>query len=127
MPFIKQNIASGSHIITDGWKGYNPIASDNYSHQKVYWIKRSDKSSVLPGVHLVVSLVKRVMLGTFQGRFEPKHLQSYLDEYVFRFNRRRSKSVGKKFMRIVQQVIASIEIRREQVIRCEIPAVLLAA
>lgn len=127
MPFIKQNIEPGSHIITDGWKGYNPIASDRYSHQKVYWVKSTNKSSVLPGVHLVVSLIKRVVLGTFQGRFEPKHLQSYLDEYVFRFNRRRSKSVGKKFLRIVQQVIASIEISREQVIRCEIPATLLDA
>ena len=66
------------------------------------------------------------MLGTFQGRFEPKHLESYLDEYVFRFNRRRSKSVGKKFMRIVQQVIASMKINRNQVIQCEIPAGLLA-
>ena len=127
MPFIKQNIEPGSHIITDGWKGYNPIASGSYSHQKVYWVKRSDKSSILPGVHLVVSLIKRVMLGTFQGRFEPKHLQSYLDEYVFRFNRRRSKSVGKKFMRIVQQVIGSMEISRQNVIRCELPALLLAA
>jgi len=126
MPFIEQNIESGSLIITDGWKGYNPIASDNYSHEKVYWTKSSDKSSVLPGVHLIVSLFKRVILGTFQGRFEPKHLQSYLDEYVFRFNRRRSKSIGKKFMRIVQQVIASIKISREQIIQCEIPVTRLA-
>jgi transposase-like protein len=126
MPFIEQNIESGSHIITDGWKGYNPIATGDYRHQKVYWTQHADKSSVLPGVHLVVSLLKRVMLGTFQGRFERKHLQSYLNEYVFRFNRRRSKSVGKKFMRIVQQVITSINISRNQVISCEMPAALLA-
>ncbi len=126
MPFIEQNIETGSHIITDGWKGYNPIADGNYSHQTVYWTKSADKSSVLPGVHLVASLLKRVILGTFQGRFETKHLQGYLNEYVFRFNRRRSKSIGKKFMRIVQQVIASIKITKNQVIQCEIPAVLLA-
>jgi transposase-like protein len=123
-PFIEQNIEAGSHIITDGWKGYNPIADSNYSHQTVYWSKKADKSSVLPGVHLIASLVKRIVLGTFQGRFEPKYLQSYLDEYVFRFNRRKSKSVGKKFMRIVQQVVASMKITRNQVIQCEIPAVL---
>ena len=126
MPFIEHNIKPGSHVISDGWKGYGPIGNRNYSHQKVYWTKSADKASVLPGVHLVASLLKRVMLGTFQGRFEPKHLQSYLDEYVFRFNRRNSKSVGKKFMRIVQQVVASIKITQNQVIQCEIPAVLLA-
>ena len=92
----------------------------------MYWTKSTDKSSVLPGVHLVISLVKRVMLGTFQGRFEPKYLQSYLDEYVFRFNRRNSKSIGKKFMRIVQQVVASIKITHNQVVKFEIPPVLLA-
>jgi len=92
----------------------------------VYWPKSADKAaSILPGVHLVASLLKRVILGIFQGRFEPKHLQSYLDEYVFRFNRRNSKSVGKKFMRVVQQVVASIKITQNQVIQCEIPAVLL--
>ena len=116
MPFIEHNIESGSHIITDGWKGYNPIACGNYSHHRVYWTKSADNSSVLPGVHIIASLLKRVMLGTFQGRFEPKHLQNYLNEYVFRFNRRRSKSVGKKFMRLVQQVIASIKINRNQII-----------
>lgn len=126
MPFIEHNIKPGSRIITDGWKGYYPIDNKKYSHQKVHWTKSTDKSSVLPGVHLVISLVKRVMLGTFQGRFEPKHLQSYLDEYVFRFNRRNSKSIGKKFMRIVQQVVASIKITQNQVVKCEIPAVLLA-
>jgi transposase-like protein len=126
MPFIEHNVKPGSQIITDGWKGYYPVDNKKYNHQTVHWIKSADKSSVLPGVHLVISLVKRVMLGTFQGRFEPKHLQSYLDEYVFRFNRRNSKSVGKKFMRIVQQVVASIKITHNQVVTCEIPALLLA-
>jgi hypothetical protein len=109
-----------------GWKGYNPIADESFSHQKVYWSKSADKASVLPAVHLLASLVKRLTLETFQGRFEPKYLQSYLDEYLFRFNRRNSKSVGKKFMRMMQQVIASIKITQEQVIRCEIPECLLA-
>ena len=62
------------------------------------------------GTHLVTSLIKRLIRGTFQGRFEPKYLQNYLDEYVFRFNRRKSKSIGKKFMRIVQQVAKSAKI-----------------
>jgi len=64
---------------------------------------------------LVASLVKRVVIGTFQGRFAPKYLQRYLDEYVFRFNRRKSRSIGKKFMRIVQQVAVSAKITYAEV------------
>jgi len=58
----------------------------------------------------VTSLLKRLIRGTFQGRFEPKYLQNYLDEYVFRFNRRKSKSIGKIFMRLVQQSVKSTKI-----------------
>ena len=54
--------------------------------------------------------MKRLFRGTFQGRFEPKYLQNYLDEYLFRFSRRESKSIGKFFMRIVQQVNRSPKI-----------------
>jgi hypothetical protein len=69
----------------------------------------------LYGAHLIASLVKRLIRGTFQGRFEPKYLQNYLDEYVFRFNRRKSKSIGKKFMRIAQLVIKYSNIRKKDI------------
>jgi hypothetical protein len=59
------------------------------------------------GAHLVTTLVKRLIRSTYQGRFEPKYLQNYLDENVFRFNRRKSLNIGKKFMRIVQQALKS--------------------
>jgi hypothetical protein len=62
------------------------------------------------GVHLVTSLIKRIIRGTFHGRFEPKYLQNYLHEYVFRFNRRKSWNISKKFMRLVQQVVKSTKI-----------------
>jgi hypothetical protein len=68
------------------------------------------------GTHLVTSLIKRLIRGTFQGRFEPKYLQNYLDEYVFRFNRRKSKSIGKKFMRMVQQVAKSAKVTNSELI-----------
>ena len=64
----------------------------------------------LYGVHLVTTLIKRLIRGTYHGRLEPKYLQNYLDEYAFRFNRRKSKNIGKKFMRIVQQVVRSRKI-----------------
>ena len=59
----------------------------------------------MPGAHLVIAEVKRLILGTFQGRFHKKHLQGYLDEFVFRFNRRSVAFVGKKFMRIAEQAM----------------------
>lgn len=107
IPFVKSNVAAGSQVSTDGWKGYNGLNEAGYGHQKILSAKVEDKESVLPGVHLVVSLVKRVLLGTFQGRFDGPYLQRYLDEYVFRFNRRTSKSVGKKFWRLMQMAANS--------------------
>lgn len=106
LPFVKANIVPGSHISTDGWKGYNGLEKD-FVHHRVLSAQADNKESVLPGVHLVTSLVKRVILGTFQGRFDPEYLQRYLDEYVFRFNRRTSRSPGKRFWRIMQQAVSS--------------------
>lgn len=108
--FAKANISAGSQITTDGWTGYSSLQKDGYLHRVVIQSKVEDKKSVLPGVHLVTSLLKRMILGTFHGRFDPQYLQRYLDEYVFRFNRRTSKSVGKRFWRIMQQAVASAPI-----------------
>lgn len=94
IPFATSNIALGSSITTDGWKGYCGLEEAGYVHKKTLQTKADDKDSVLPGVHLVTSLVKRIILGTFQGRFEEQYLQRYLDEFVFRFNRRTTKSAG---------------------------------
>ena len=58
----------------------------------------------------MASLIKRLIRGTYHWRFEPKYIQNYLDDFVFRFNRRNSKSIGKKFMRIVQQVVKSVKV-----------------
>jgi transposase-like protein len=111
--FVTSNVAPGSAITTDGWKGYNGLEQAGYSHRKVLASKVDDKNSVLPGVHLVVSLLRRVILGTFQGRFDGAYLQRYLDEYVFRFNRRTSKSVGKRFWRIMQRAAHSLPITKD--------------
>lgn len=108
IPFVQANVDRGSLVTTDGWSGYKALQSCGYSHNAIAQTKTEDKDSVLPGVHLVTSLIKRLILGTFQGRFEKKYLQRYLDEYVFRFNRRNTKFVGKRFFRIVQQAATSL-------------------
>lgn len=114
LPFLKSNALSGSLISTDGWKGYNGLEKERFTHHKVLSSHAENKESVLPGVHLVISLVRRVILGTFQGRFDAPYLQRYLDEYVFRFNRRTSRSVGKKFWRIMQQAAQASPITNSQ-------------
>ncbi len=112
--FILHNIEPGSIIATDSWRSYNFIDNDQWVHKKT---KQSStkKSESLYGAHLVTSLIKRLIRGTYHGRFEPKYLQRYLDEYVFRFNRRKSKSIGKKFMRMVQQAVNSAKVTYEEI------------
>jgi transposase-like protein len=105
--FIAQNIDQTSTLITDGWCGYKPVQKQGYEHQRVLQTKAEDKSRVLPGINLVASLFKRLVLGTFHGHCDRKHLQHYLNEYVFRFNRRTTKHVGKRFMRIIEQVVVT--------------------
>ena len=107
--FILNNVGPGSTVATDSWKSYNFIKDAQCAHEKSN-LSSSKNNESLYGVHLVTSLIKRLIRGTFHGRFEPKYLQNYLDEYAFRFNRRKSKSIGKKFMRIVQQVVKSVKL-----------------
>jgi len=114
--FAKENIAVGSQITTDGWFAYRGLMDKGYFHTAIVQTKTDGMKSVLPGVHLVTSLVRRVILGTFHGRFDPQYLQRYLDEYVFRFNRRTCTQVGKRFWRIMQQVAQSTPIARKDLV-----------
>jgi hypothetical protein len=107
--FILDNIEPGSSVVTDTWSGYQPFVKEQFKHVTINQSKTKNNENLF-GVHLVTTLIRRLIRGTYQGRFEPKYLQNYLDEYVFRFNRRKSKSIGKKFMRIVQQVVRSSKI-----------------
>jgi len=107
VPFVKDSVARGSIIHTDGWPGYSPLTGEGYDHEvTVLRRKKKSPSELLPRVHLVVSLLKRWLLGTHQGAVSRKHLDYYLDEFTFRFNRRRSKSRGKLFFRLAQQAMA---------------------
>ena len=78
--------------------------------------KREAATELLPRVHLVISLLKRWLMGTHQGAVSHKHLDYYLDEYTFRFNRRKSKSRGKLFFRLAQQAVAVDPVTRSQIV-----------
>ena len=100
--FIQANIAPESTVHTDGWKGYSGLSKLGYTHE-VCVIRTSKAHDLLPRAHRVISLLKRWLLGTHQGSVGYKHLDYYLDEFTFRFNRRTSKSRGMLFYRLVQQ------------------------
>jgi transposase-like protein len=106
VPFVQDYVEPGSIVITDGWKGYSPLKNKGYLHE-VRKISGSGESAsaLLPHVHLVVSLLKRWLMGTHQGAVSPEHLPYYLDEYAFRFNRRLSTHRGKLFYRLMQQAV----------------------
>lgn len=106
IPFITDNVDKKSIVITDGWSAYSSLKEKGYVHE-IRTISKSGKKAneLLPWVHLVISLVKRWLLGTHQGGVSEKHLQYYLDEFSFRFNRRLSKHRGKLFYRLMQQAV----------------------
>ncbi len=107
VPFVEECIELGSVVLTDGWPGYCGLEKEGFIHE-VTVVSRQEKSAseLMPGVHRVMSLLKRWLLGTHQGAVSPKHLDYYLDEFTFRFNRRKSRNRGKLFYRLVQQAVA---------------------
>ena len=110
MPFIKESIQPGSTVHTDGWVGYLPLKAAGYDHEITFLKgKKQTATELMPRVHRVASLLKRWLMGTHQGAVTQEHLDYYLDEFTFRFNRRRSANRGKLFYRLVQQ--ASLLIR----------------
>jgi len=91
--FIRTHVSfPGAHIRTDGWSGYESLNQEGYKHTVV-------GSKELNIAHLVAALLKRWLLGTYQGAVRPTQLDYYLDEYTFRFNRRKSAARGKLFYR----------------------------
>jgi transposase-like protein len=90
----------------DGWHGYDRVKAHGYRHRVT--LLRGDPAwaDLLPRVHRIVSLLKRWLLGTHQGAVSRAHLDYYLDEFTFRFNRRRSQHRGKLFFRLVEQAVA---------------------
>jgi transposase-like protein len=104
--FVCDVVAQGATVHTDGWAGYNGLRNHGYLHEQTILSSSGDPAHVaMPGVHRVVSLLKRWILGTHQGSVVPVHLQSYLEEFTFRFNRRTSKSRGLVFRRLMEQTV----------------------
>lgn len=119
LTFIEENIEYGSTIITDGWPSYASISQDKEYEHIVKVISGSGKNAheLLPHVHMVDSLIKRWINGTHQGKISTKHLEYYLDEFVFRFNRKLSNHRGKLFFRLMQQAVTTSPMTYNEIIK----------
>jgi transposase-like protein len=114
-PFVTANVEPGATVITDAWQGYSGIERLGYTRdrrsQRAARGRGEDPSELLPGVHRVASLAKRWLLGTHQGSVDEAHLQGYLDEFTFRFNRRGSRSRGMVFYRVLELAVGHEPVR----------------
>jgi transposase-like protein len=104
--FLGQNVARPATVATDGWSGYAGLGAAGYAHEPIdlatTW---GDAALRLPAIHLVFGLAKRWLLGTHHGAVSKKHLAAYLDEFVFRFNRRTAKSLSHRFARVIEHAV----------------------
>ena len=105
VPFVQASVTRKARVVTDGWLGYESLRAKGYRHTRKV-SPPGTPNRLLPHVHLIISLLKRWLLGTHQGRVEVKHLPRYLDEFAFRFNRRTSRHRGQLFHRVLQHAVA---------------------
>jgi transposase-like protein len=119
-PFVTDHVEPGATVITDGWQGYQGLSSLGYDHQRrsqrAARARGEDPNALLPAVHRVASLAKRWLLGTHQGAVDEAHLPSYLNEFVFRFNRRRSRSRGMVFYRVLELAAGHAPVRYKDLV-----------
>jgi len=116
IPFVKDVIQVGATVHTDG-AAYRSLKEEGYGHQRTVMLGSETPAHIsMPGVHRVASLIQRWLLGTHQGAVQPDKLDHYLDEFVFRFNRRKSLSRGMLFYRLMEQAVATALVTYKQVI-----------
>jgi transposase-like protein len=124
-PFVTAHVEPGATVITDGWMGYEGLTKLGYFHdrrsQRAARLRGEDPHKLLPAVHRVASLTKRWLLGTHQGSVDEAHLPSYLNEFVFRFNRRSSRSRGMLFYRVLELAVAHGPVRYQDLIATRRP------
>jgi len=113
--FITTHIELGSRIITDGWTGYSRVSGKGYYHQIQRFEKKGNEEQMLPNAHRVASLLKRWLLGTHQNYVSPSRMQDYLEEFVFRYNRRKSNSRGLLFQRIMEQAVKHKPVKYQEI------------
>jgi transposase-like protein len=119
--FVKDSVEPGTTVVTDGWMGYHGLGKLGYKHrrrsQRAARASGDDPNQLLTAPHRVASLAKRWLLGTHQGAVDDAHLTRYLNEFVFRFNRRQSRSRGMLFYRVLELAIKHEPVRYRDLIK----------
>ena len=123
--FVTDSVEPGATVITDGWMGYHGLAKLGYTHdrrsQQAARASGDDPNQLLCAPHRVASLAKRWLLGTHQGSVDDAHMSNYLNEFVFRFNRRRSRSRGMLFYRVLELAVKHGPVRYQDLIATRRP------
>ena len=115
--FVLNSVKKGAEVRSDGWSGYKGIETLGYNHVVTNINASGDPAHVvMPRVHRVASLLDRWWLGIHQGAIRPSHLDYYLDEFTFRFNRRSSRTRGLLFYRLMEQAIDCTPVPRQMII-----------
>lgn len=105
---VLDHVARGREVRTDAWTGYDDVGRYRFTHVVTNVSASGDPAHVaLPHVRLVASLLKRWVLGTHQGAISHAQLDYCLDEFTFRFNRRRSRHRGLLFYRPLEGALAA--------------------
>ena len=105
VPFVCDTVEAGARLVTDGSRAYDELSSRGYQRSAVVAASPAEAHQYLPAVHRVASQLKRWLLGTHQGSIDPSHLQSYLEEFAFRWNRRHARYRGLVFHRLLEQAV----------------------
>ena len=119
--FLEGNVEPASTVITDGWQPYRAATAGLYAHER-HVASKELAHQLLPGVHRVSSLAKRWILGTHQGSVDDAHLPLYLDEFVFRWNRRKSRKPGLRFCRLLELAAGHDPVRYRELIKTRRPS-----
>lgn len=115
--FVTAAVERGSVVRTDGLSSYRGLAAAGYAHQAITLTAGDEPAHVaMPAVHRVTSLLQRWLLGTHQGAVRAQHLDYYLDEFTFRFNRRGARHRGLLFYRLLQQAVNTGPVTLDQLI-----------
>lgn len=116
--FVEWAVEPSSSVLTDGFGAYSGLSGLGYDHHVINQSASPDPAHVLmPGVHRIAALLKRWLSGTYQGAVSREHLDYYLDEYTFRFNRRTSRSRGLLFYRLLEQAVQTDPVRTRSLYR----------
>ena len=114
--FVCDTIEPAAVVHTDGSPTYDFLNKQGYTRHKIVHLGSPDPAHVtMPGVHRIASLLKRWLLGTYQGSVQSGQLDYYLDEYTFRFNRRTSRSRGLLFYRLLEQAVQTNPVTYQEI------------